>query len=502
MKKTLPSSTLTVPNDLSYLPAIQSYAAEVTKAAGFPELEVVKILLALEEAVVNVVEHAFDPSEQATYQVVFEPMSSGIRIVIKEKGLPFTPDSIPEYTAPTDIDETSTRGLGSFLMKKSVDEAALVNLGREGKELHLVKYLPYKSIIDLQDASDLELYPKPKKEDQPKEKKEFRIRLMKLSECLEVSRLFYRAYGYSYGIDSIYYPDKFEQLHMDGLIVSVVSVVDDDRIVGHVALVRDRLDQKIAEAAMAVVHPDFRGQGFQNTMISALIEEGRKVGLKGIFSKAVTNHPYAQKAGLKAGFRRCALGVGFIPTDRSFKGIHAELSQRESVLYGFLPIENPPGIRAYPPEQHKAFIERVYGFIGLDRSFEETQGNHEDGQEESSSIKTTIVPSYNRAVIEVHRYGRNVVSEVKQVLKELRFKKIEQISFYLNLEDPLTAVYCGEFEKLGFFVAGILPFYHEGDALILQYLNNVSIDYSRIHAVSDQADQILSYVREHDPNIR
>lgn len=500
-KRLLSPSTLTVPNDLSYLPAIQSYATEVAKAVGFPQLEVVKILLALEEAVVNVVEHAFDPSEQATYQLIFEPLSAGIRIVIKEKGLPFAPDAIPEYTAPVDVDGLPGKGLGSFLMKKSVDEVAFHNLGREGKELHLLKYLPYKSIVDLEDTSLLGLYPKPWEDDRPKERKEFRIRLMKPSECVEVSRLFYRAYGYSYGIDSIYYPDRFAQLHTDGLIVSVVAVVDGDKIAGHVALVRDHLDQRIAEAAMAVVHPDYRGQGFQSTMISALVEEGRKIGLAGIFSKAVTNHPYAQKAGIKAGFRRCALAVGLIPADRSFKGIQTELSQRESVLYGFLPIENPSGIVAYAPLHHKPFIEKIFGFVGLTRTFVDVEDNP-DAQEETSSIKTTIVPSYNRAIIEIHRYGHDVVAGIKQVLKELRFKKIEQITFYLNLGDPMAALYCKEFEKLGFFVAGVLPFYHEGDALILQYLNNVSIDYSRIHAVTGPAQEILSYIRDQDPNIR
>jgi serine/threonine-protein kinase RsbW len=40
----------------------------------------------------------------------------------------------------------------------------------------------------------------------------------------------------------------------------------------------------------------------------------------------------------------------------------------------------------------------------------------------------------------------------------------------------------------------------EGDALILQYLNNVPIDYKEINVVSDMAYRILSHIKAHNPN--
>ncbi len=494
------SSTITVANDLFYLPALQSFASAVAKSIGFPEADTGKIVLALEEAVVNVVEHAFDPSERASFQIIFEPSSVGLKIVIKDKGLPFIHEEIPDYTAPGDLDEMPPSGLGSFLMKKSMDEVVFQNLGRDGKELHLIKYLPFASILDLNQASDLERYPEQEKRELPAEAVDYEIRPMKLEECPEVSRLFYRAYGYSYGIDSIYYPDRFAQLHKDGLIVSVVTAAKNYGIVGHVALVRGDADERTAEAAMAVVQPDFRGHGIQNTMISMLRDRARELGLLGIYSKAVTNHVFAQKAGIKAGFRRCAIALGLIPADRSFKGIHSELAQRDSVAYGFLPLADPPGIALYPPPHHRGFIETIFADIGLTREIR-TDSTGEIG-EETSSVKTIVVPSYNRAVIEVHRYGNDILDEVRRTLKDLCFRKLEEIQLHLNLEDPRTATLCSAFEEMGFFIAGVLPFSHVGDALILQYLNNVPIDYDRIQVFSEAAQRILSYVRTHDPNMR
>lgn len=501
MEKCLENSCLTLPNNLSFLPAILSYTEGVAELVGFKKSEIQLILLALEEAVANVVEHAFGADEKASYQLIFEPLSSGLKIIVKDKGIPFDLSRVPEYTMPTDIDD-AVAGLGSFLMKESVDEIVFRSLGRDGKELHLIKYLPEKKITTYHDASDLTLFSKPSEEKTTvTEKKAYNVRLMEPSESLEVSRLFYRAYGYSYGIDSIYYPDRFERLHRDGSIISVVTVTQKNRIVGHFALVKEAPESMIAEAAMAVVEPGFRGQGCQNEMMARLLQEASSAGLIGVFSKAVTNHIYAQKAGEKAGFRRTAIVVGLIPADRSFKGIQSELIQRESVAYGYFTLTNPQGFIIYPPRHHYVFIQKIYRSIGLDRSFIEppVEVIHQN-TEGISVIKTTIVTTYNRAVIEVGHYGENAISEVRVVLRDLCNKKIDQIMLYLNLGDPCTAEFCDKFEKMGFFIAGILPFSHVGEALILQYLNNVLIDYSKIKVASESGQEILNYVQEHDPN--
>ena len=496
-------STLTVPNDISYLPAIQAYTREIAEKLGFQKMDVQMMLLALEEAIVNIVKHAFEPSEKATYQVILEPISAGLKIILKDKGLPYAPSLVPEYGVPTDLDNIPGAGLGLYLMKKSVDELDFYNLGREGKELHLIKYLHYKSIEDYHKKSELELFPAPDTaESYAVEKKKFTVRLMKPSEAHAVSKLFYRAYGYTYSIDTIYYPERFSRLYEERKVISVVTVTDDDEVVGHVAIVRDDLEEKVAEAGMAAVQPDFRGQGCQNIMIGKLVEEARKAGLMGIFSKATTNHIYAQKAGLKVGFKRCAIAIGAIPADRTYKGIQEALTQRESVAYGFLPIENPPGIALFPPEHHASFIRKVYQDIGLDRIFKASEGAlSTEGMEERTSVSVSVLPGYNKATIEIHRYGKNSVSDVRAILKELCIKKIDEILLHLCLEDPYTGALCSRFEELGFFMAGVLPFYHIGDTLILQYLNNVHIDYSKIQVAPGAAQEILDYVRSHDPNI-
>ena len=99
------------------------------------------------------------------------------------------------------------------------------------------------------------------------------------------------------------------------------------------------------------------------------------------------------------------------------------------------------------------------------------------------------------AAIQIQRYGANVVSEVRSILKRLCVNQIEVVTLYLDLRDPLTYHFTPEFEKMGFVVTGILPEAACGEALTLQYLNNVSIKLENIKLHSDAALQTLDYIR-------
>ncbi len=104
------------------------------------------------------------------------------------------------------------------------------------------------------------------------------------------------------------------------------------------------------------------------------------------------------------------------------------------------------------------------------------------------------------AEIFVKRYGQDVVRVIRRQLRSFCLQQTACINLFLSLEDPLTQAMAGEVEKLGFFFAGVLPCTRIGDALILQYLNNVDLVYEKIAAYSEIAKELLDYIRAHDPN--
>ncbi len=497
----LGTSELSIPNDISYLPAIHAYAERVADQCGFGERDKTMILLAIEEAVTSVIEHAFECGEKAAFTILFECASTCLSIAIRDKGLPYEPNLVPEFSVGSAVEQGLTSGLGALLMRKSVDEVSFSNLGRDGKEVRLTKYLPFKSITGYLDTGELEVFSQqPQSTLPPARAINTELRLMRPHEAIEVSRLFYRCYGYSYFMDAIYYPDRLAQLVREGKIICAVMVTENNEIVGTASLVRPETSIKIAEAGMAATKPSFRGSGIMTKLVDFLLEEARKMMLEGLFGEGVTFHTYSQKVSHACGLRDCAIALGIIPSDVVFKGISDKFLQRGSLLYLFLPLVQLSKVTLYVPPHHASFIEKIYRHMELRAQFSIEENEEPRVDEGQPVFKTQILTADNRAEITIVRYGVGTLQETARIMKDLLRKKVDQISLYLDLEDRMTATLCQEFEKLGFFISGVLPLLHFKHCLILQYLNDISLDYSLIQLHSEFAASMLDYIHERDPN--
>ena len=80
---------LTVPNKVEYLPIIEKAVSAMAHSIGFGKMDIAKIDLGLEEAIVNILNTAFLPGEETTYEIILQPQTTGLKIVLKEKGIPF-----------------------------------------------------------------------------------------------------------------------------------------------------------------------------------------------------------------------------------------------------------------------------------------------------------------------------------------------------------------------------------------------------------------------------
>jgi len=116
-----------------------------------------------------------------------------------------------------------------------------------------------------------------------------------------------------------------------------------------------------------------------------------------------------------------------------------------------------------------------------------------------SDVEVEVKDSLNFANIYINDCGENIKLEIRQRLRELCQKKIEAINLYLDICDENTVHYTEDIEELGFFFAGVFP-NDKKQYLVLQYLNNVPIDYKRIVLVSDFAQELGAYVKKCDPN--
>jgi anti-sigma regulatory factor (Ser/Thr protein kinase) len=491
-------SRLTVPARPDYAAVAGRYAGEVARLIGFGDDDAHLVELGVQQALSEIITYSFEPYELATVDVSCERIPEGLKITLRDEGLPLDPAQTRRGQCAVPEDDTAAE---IVCIEDYMDEVRFRNLGREGKETVLIKHLRNRGITDYYDACELEPYGEPQPRGRvPSGAKDCQVRPMKPSDAVEVSKCVYRAYGYSYGHEALYYPDRLVELNESGRILSVVAVVDGE-IAGHCGLMFWDASGRIAEMGMGVVKPEFRSRGCFVNMTEYLMDEAKRRGLEGVYGQAVTNHIQSQRTALSFGMRDCALKLGYIPSTVSFKSMSEQLTQRGSLIVHFAYLEPAASAELYVPMHHREMIGALYRELGASPTFVEPSGRVPELEEDESVLRTTTVSTLNAAFIEVERYGRNVAQEMRARVREFCLKQIAVIYLYIDLVDPATFHLTEAFEQQGFFFSGILPAGAlKGDALVLQYLNNVPIEYEQVKVVSEIGRTLLTYIRNHDPN--
>lgn len=494
-------STLSIPCDPFYTVLAARYVGGVAGKIGFDVEALEQIETAVELALSTVIRQSCQPDDRPALEISCERVPAGIKVVIRDQGQPLDSSEVACLVGGAEEDERACPE-GPPVVRDLMDEVAFHNLGTRGKETVLVKYLEDRNITSYHEACELVPYPKLGGRDASAEgAMSCTARAMLPSEAAEVAKTVYKAYGYSYGYDQVYYPDRLVQLNAEGDIVSAVAVTSSGEIAGHCALMFRHKAARIAELGMGVVKPEFRSLGCFYRMNEFLDEQARKTNLVGVFGQAVTNHTYSQRVGHRVGLKDCAIILAYLPDTVTFKGITERLPQRDSVVIHFKYLQSPREPTIYPPRHHEAMIRRLYANVGVAPTMASPPDSGEDPVGDSL-IETTLIGQLSFARIEVQRYGADVVREVKSRLRDLRLERIDAINLYVDLSDPLTALMTERFEELGFFFAGILPAAAKrGDALILQYLNNVALNYDMIRLDSALSKEMLAYIKGYDPNV-
>jgi len=244
---------------------------------------------------------------------------------------------------------------------------------------------------------------------------------------------------------------------------------------------------------------EYRGQGAFNRLNEFLMKTPKRREFAGMYAYAVANHVFAQKTMARYGMNDCGLLLATSPMSWKFKGIPRDSSQRISVILSFRYMDEPRRLTLYPPSHHRAMIEKLYLNLGAQHDFAAAPRQLELPDRPSDLFFGTNL-SEGCAEIFVKSYGRNVVPEVRKLLRSFCLQQLAAVNLFLNLQDPATAVLTEELENLGFFFSGILPCARAGETLILQYLNNIDLDYDKVTACSNVAKEMLGYIRQHDPN--
>jgi anti-sigma regulatory factor (Ser/Thr protein kinase)/GNAT superfamily N-acetyltransferase len=480
---------LVLPNDTSFLRLARLFVRELTGMAGLEADEAEALVLAADEACTNTIEHAFEEGESGAFKLVGELEEGAFTLAIHDRGLPFDASLAPAYQPPEggDAGQVSTRGMGLYLIHRAADEVQWINHGQAGKELRLLKRRPQADVTTQLPAAELA----PFGEDVPPAPEQtYTARRPRPEEAIQISRCIYRAYGYTYSNEDLYYPERIVRLNETGELISIVGVSESGEVVGYCALERPGLGC-VAELGQAVVEPAHRGRNILGQMSKHLLEQASQVGLRGVYGQGVTNHVFSQKPIEGLGARPCGMTLGLVPRYRIYKGMQSEpLKQRNSTTLHFMFLGAPPTAIVHAPPHHQEIMQQIYNHLKAPVEFGESRLAKGAGK-----VEVHYNRGYISGKIRVLRVGADSAAEVRQAWHDLcQIAGAEVVYLELPLAQADTPSLCQAAEEIGFFFSGVGPcFAPDGDTLRLQYLN-IELDTSQLQILSPFGQELLAYI--------
>jgi serine/threonine-protein kinase RsbW len=138
---------LSIPGDSRYLALVRMVVTTLAQAAGFPDEDVDKIEIAVDEACTNVLDHAYrDSTPKPPIYIDIQAENERFVVDIRDEGPTF---DFANYQPPKFPDHWmggKTRGLGIYLIRQCMDDTCYERF-QNNNRLRLIKRLPIQDAV-------------------------------------------------------------------------------------------------------------------------------------------------------------------------------------------------------------------------------------------------------------------------------------------------------------------------------------------------------------------
>ena len=112
---------LTLHNDVGEIPQLAAFIDETAEEAGIDMALAMSLNLAMEEAVVNVMNYAYPAGTVGTIDIDAEYTDGQLSFVISDSGTPFDPTKADNPDITLAAEDRAIGGLGIFLVRQIID---------------------------------------------------------------------------------------------------------------------------------------------------------------------------------------------------------------------------------------------------------------------------------------------------------------------------------------------------------------------------------------------
>ncbi len=337
---------IAIGSELQEVEIVDAVVERFAAARGLSSADAAQLLAVVNRLALWVIEHAYagDPTGELVVQL--ELAEAAVRVTIEDWGEPLAAfggglDDIPAELAAVGVITSDLR---------------LVNLGRDGKRLSAS--VPAAGVAPEAHVALSQFGRESEHSELTADQVE--VHDTRPQEVEAVSQLLYANYGLDYGHPDFYRPLWISEQIDQGRLLSTVAVLAGE-VVGHHALILEHPEQA-GETGVAVVHPAYRGLGIFNRLSEHTLERARAAKVEAVYARAVTGHPYSQRAEHSHGYRESALMLGSVPPG---KGEDGTATPRGASLLTFLPLDHLPRAVALPQRYSEAVLA-AYAHLNLE----------------------------------------------------------------------------------------------------------------------------------------
>ena len=115
------SESLTLPNDIETIPELNMFVDRVCESVGFDMATTASLNLAMEEAVVNVMNYAYPKSLKGLITIRAIANDARLKFIITDSGTPFDPTTKEDADITLSATERPIGGLGIYLVRQIMD---------------------------------------------------------------------------------------------------------------------------------------------------------------------------------------------------------------------------------------------------------------------------------------------------------------------------------------------------------------------------------------------
>jgi phosphoserine phosphatase RsbU/P len=110
------------PGVYASLPEIADFVRDSVKEIGFNSVDLFSLETAVDEAVSNIIEHAYQGEGKGEITCTVEPLSNAVKIILEDHGQSFDPSCVPIPDITADLDDRMDHGLGVYMMCQLLDD--------------------------------------------------------------------------------------------------------------------------------------------------------------------------------------------------------------------------------------------------------------------------------------------------------------------------------------------------------------------------------------------